>query len=72
MPDTTDVEGDKQLLKQLTDRQKEVLTHAYHAGYFEIPRGSSATELSEHLDVARATFTQHLRSGQRKIFKQIL
>ncbi|MEY7851670.1 helix-turn-helix domain-containing protein [Natrarchaeobius sp. A-rgal3] len=60
------------VLETLTDRQQEVLRHAFYDGYFEIPRGSSATELSDRLDIARATFTQHLRAGQRKIFEQLL
>lgn len=59
------------VLEPLTDRQQEVLRHAFYDGYFEIPRGSSATELSDRLDIARATFTQHLRAGQRKIYDQL-
>lgn len=59
------------VLEPLTDRQREVLRHAYYDGYFEIPRGSSATELSDRLDIARATFTQHLRAGQRKIYERL-
>ena len=61
-----------EVLETLTDRQQEVLRHAFYDGYFEIPRGSSATELSDHLGIARATFTQHLRAGQRKILEQLL
>ncbi len=61
-----------EILEPLTDRQQEVLRHAFYDGYFEIPRGSSATELSDHLGIARATFTQHLRAGQRKILEQLL
>jgi predicted DNA binding protein/ActR/RegA family two-component response regulator len=58
-------------LGSLTDRQLEVLQHAFHAGYFERPRGASATELAEQFDVARATLTQHLRAGQRKVFTEL-
>lgn len=72
--DTT-IEGsrssDHELLESLTDRQLEILQHAFYDNYFEIPRGSSATELSERFDIARATFTQHLRAAQRKILKQL-
>jgi len=59
-------------LDPLTDRQLEVLSHAFHAGYFERPRGASATELAEQFDVARATLTQHLRAAQRKVFSGLL
>jgi predicted DNA binding protein len=64
-----DTEGS---LAPLTDRQLEVLQHAFHAGYFERPRGASATELAEQFDVARATLTQHLRTAQRKVFSELL
>jgi len=63
---------DQNPLDPLTDRQLEVLSHAFHAGYFERPRGASATELSEQFDVARATLTQHLRAAERKVFSALL
>jgi len=66
---SSDTEGP---LAPLTDRQLEVLQHAFHAGYFERPRGASATELAEQFDVARATLTQHLRAAQRKVFSELL
>lgn len=56
----------------LTDRQREVIRHAFHDGYFDLPRGTSATELAEKFDIARATLTQHLRSAQRKLLSQLL
>ena len=68
-PSSPDTEGP---LAPLTDRQLEVLQHAFHAGYFERPRGASATELAEQFDVARATLTQHLRAAQRKVFADLL
>jgi len=59
-------------LEPLTDRQLDVLSHAYFDGYFEQPRGVSATELSEKFDIARVTMTQHLRAAQRKVFEGLL
>ena len=59
-------------LETLTDRQREILRHAVDVGYFELPRGSSATELAEDFGIARATLTQHLRAAQRKLFTQWL
>jgi len=59
------------LLDSLTDRQLEALRHAYFDNYYQIPRGVSATELAERFDIARATFTQHLRTAERKIFTQL-
>lgn len=59
-------------LEGLTDRQRDVLLYAFHAGYYENPRGVSATELAERFDVARATLTQHLRTAERKVFHDVL
>ena len=60
-----------QLLNPLTTRQREVLSQAYHTGYFEEPRAINATELADRFGIARATFTQHLRSAQRKLFATV-
>jgi len=59
-------------LEPLTDRQLDVLSHAYFDGYFEQPRDVSATELSEKFDIARVTMTQHLRAAERKVFEALL
>jgi predicted DNA binding protein len=55
----------------MTDRQREVLRHALDVGYFERPRGTTATELADHFGVARATVSQHLRAAQRKVFTRL-
>jgi DNA-binding NarL/FixJ family response regulator len=60
-----------QLLEPLTTRQREILSQAYHDGYFEEPRDINATELADRFGIARATFTQHLRTAQRKLFGTI-
>jgi predicted DNA binding protein len=54
----------------LTDKQAAALEAAYHQGYFEQPRGSSATEIAERLDITHSTFLQHLRTAQQKVFRQ--
>lgn len=51
----------------LTDRQQEVLETAYHAGFFEWPRNSSAEEVADLLDVTPPTFHEHLRRAERKL-----
>jgi len=53
---------------ELTDRQQQVLELAVEAGYFERPRHNNTGELADALDISRATFTQHLRAAQRKLF----
>jgi len=46
---------------RLTDRQREALARAYHAGYFEWPRLSTAGDIASSMDIAETTFHYHLR-----------
>jgi len=57
-------------INRLTDRQQQVLQLSISAGYFERPRHNNTGELAETLNITRATFTQHLRAAQRKVFEQ--
>jgi len=52
----------------LTDKQKASLEAAYFAGFFEWPRDSSGQNLAEAMGVSPATFHQHLRTAERKLF----
>jgi len=63
--------GCEEPLESLTERQLSVLRHAYFDGYFEQPRGVSATELATKFDLSRTTMTQHMRTAQRKLFSQL-
>ncbi|MFD1641343.1 response regulator [Halohasta litorea] len=63
--------GSDELVESLTERQRSVLRHAYFDGYFEQPRGVSATELATKFDRSRTTMTQHMRTAQRKLFGQL-
>jgi len=56
-----------ELEERLTDRQRTVLRTAYLADYFTSPRGSTAEDVGETLDVSGATVLYHLRNGQRKL-----
>ena len=60
------------LLDDLTDRQREVLLAAYHADYFEWPRGSAAEDLASSLDLASSTLLGHLRRAERSVFSAII
>ncbi|WP_336363665.1 bacterio-opsin activator domain-containing protein [Halalkalicoccus salilacus] len=48
---------------RLTDRQREALLRAYHAGYFDWPRQSTAADIAASMDVAETTFHYHLRNA---------
>jgi PAS domain S-box-containing protein len=70
-PDTIDPLH-RVLEDDLTDRQRAALEAAYQAGFFEWPRDSSGEEVAAAIGVAGATFHQHLRTAQRKVFGSIL
>jgi hypothetical protein len=55
------------LHERLTDRQRTALRVAYHGGYFQSPRDSTAEELAEGLGVSSPTFHYHLRAAQWKL-----
>jgi PAS domain S-box-containing protein len=59
-------------LAVLTDRQREILTIAYHRGLFAWPRRSSGEDVADALGIAPATFYQHLRAAQRQVFTALL
>lgn len=53
---------------RLTGRQREVLRVAYDNGFFEWPRVHTGEEIAANLDISQSTFTEHLRSGEGKVF----
>lgn len=55
-------------LSELTDKQRTTLETAYVAGFFEWPRKQSGKEIAASLDVSAATFSQHIRAAERKLF----
>ncbi|MBV0925236.1 helix-turn-helix domain-containing protein [Halomicroarcula limicola] len=57
----------ERLSDRLSERQATVLQAAYHSGYFEWPRGTTAEELADSLDVSSPTFHNHLRKAQQKL-----
>jgi len=57
---------------RLTDRQRDVLQTAYHAGYYEWPREASGEEVAALLGIAQPTFTEHFWTTQRKIVELLL
>jgi Predicted DNA binding protein len=59
-------------LRQLTDRQREVLATAHEMGYFEYPRAVNATEVATALEISRSTFTEHLNTAQSKLLDELL
>ena len=67
---TTRGEFRDQLSDELTERQENALRAAFFANYFESPRGSTAEEVAEALDITGPTLLYHLRAGQRKLLSE--
>ncbi|GAA0518513.1 hypothetical protein SAMN04488066_1304 [Halorubrum aquaticum] len=57
---------------ELTERQREVLSAAHDAGYFEHPKGANAGEVAADLGIDRSTFSEHIAAAQRKILATVL
>jgi len=57
--------------ERLTDRQWATLSAAYHSGYFDWPRGSTAEEVADAMDVSSPTFHNHLRKAQRALLETL-
>lgn len=55
----------------LTDRQREVLALAYHAGFFESPRRSTGDDLADALGIAASTFYLHVRRGTKNVLGEL-
>lgn len=51
----------------LTRREREVLTVALDAGYYENPRQATQADLAAELDVAPGTVGEHLRTIESKV-----
>jgi len=56
---------------RLTDRQREVLRMAFHAGYFDWPRGTDADTVAAEIGIAQSTLSQHLRTAERKLLEEL-
>nr|WP_202904512.1 helix-turn-helix domain-containing protein [Haloarcula rubripromontorii] len=56
----------------LTDRQRDVLTAALRAGYFELPRDCTLADVAAALDIDKSTASRVLRRGQTRIVKWFL
>jgi predicted DNA binding protein/GAF domain-containing protein len=56
---------------RLTDKQRAAMRAAFLAGYFDSPRGTTARELAESLDIAPSTLHQHLQAAHRKLLTTV-
>lgn len=52
---------------ELTPRQRDVLSAANEAGYYDWPRTTNGKELADRLDISPPTMHKHLRAAERKL-----
>lgn len=51
----------------LTDQQRELLFRAFYAGYFDVPRRVSQSDLADRLDVSTSAVSQRLRRAVEQL-----
>ena len=56
----------------LTPAQEAAIQAAHDAGYFQVPRDATATEVAETLDISKSAFLERLRRGQERLLGQVL
>ncbi|WP_436925839.1 helix-turn-helix domain-containing protein [Halosimplex amylolyticum] len=56
----------------LTAKQRDALLAAYEAGYYDTPRGATATELAAAFDISQQAFSQRLDRGVSRLVENAL
>ena len=56
----------------LTEKQAWSLLTAFENGYYEIPRRSTAEQISLRTNITRTNYTDHLRKAELKIMSSIV
>lgn len=55
----------------LTDRQREVLSVAFEAGYYDWPRGCTGEDVAEELGITSATFSEQIHAAERNLLSAV-
>jgi len=56
----------------LTERQREVLSHAIKKGFYSMDRNVTLKELADEMEMARSTYGEHIRRAEVEIMNQIM
>jgi predicted DNA binding protein len=54
-----------------TAAQEAALRAALSAGYFEVPRAATATEVADELGISKSAFLERLRRGLATLLEQV-
>ncbi|WP_135828484.1 helix-turn-helix domain-containing protein [Halorussus halobius] len=57
---------------EVTNEQQEALKAAYEAGYFDVPRQTTLTELADRLGISSNALSARLRRGHRNLLSNTL
>lgn len=60
------------VLGALSARQREAVTVALDAGYYDVPRDASCEDVAARLDCATATAAEHLRKAESAVLRELL
>lgn len=71
-PAFTTPEFRHEVLDRLTTKQQNALEAAFQSGYFNRPRGATAEEIADRLDISSSTFHQHIRAAMSKLMTVLL
>lgn len=64
---TADGEGEGLTLSGLTPKQREAVQLAHEEGYYDLPRGTNLTDLSDRLDISSRSLSDRLRRAEREL-----
>lgn len=56
----------------LTNEQHEAIVVAYEQGYFDVPRGTTVSELAAQFDISDNAFSQRLRRGLSTLVRETM
>jgi len=59
------------VFSQLTEKQADSLIAALEAGYYQIPKKVTTTEIAARTKVPRTTYEEHLRKAESKVLQAI-
>lgn len=65
-------EKEEKVLRHLTPRQKQIFLSAYNAGYFDIERRISMTDLARDLNISTKSLQEMLRRSILKVVTQYI
>jgi HTH DNA binding domain len=60
------------ILQSLTEKQRRILSAAYEAGYYDLPRKTDSEELARKLNIGKSTLGEHLRKAENRLMKDIM